>query len=53
MTKYWTRHGASKYKHHRKSFWKFLSQLLGEDAQLQNKALNVTERKTTATATSR
>ena len=30
-----------KYKHHRKSFWKFLSQLLGEDAQLQNKALNI------------
>ena len=41
MTKYLTRHGVSKYKHHRKSFWKFLSQLLGEDAQLQNKALNI------------
>lgn len=30
-----------KYKHHRKSFWNYLSQLLGEDAQLQNKASDI------------
>ena len=24
-----------KYHHHRKSFWKFLSELLGEDAKMQ------------------
>lgn len=30
-----------KYKHHRKSFWKFLSQLLGEDAQTQKGAMDI------------
>lgn len=30
-----------KHKHHRKSFWNFLSQLLGEDAQTQNKAMDI------------
>lgn len=30
-----------KHKHHRKSFWNFLSQLLGEDAQKQNLAMDV------------
>lgn len=30
-----------KHKHHRKSFWKFLSQLLGEDAQTQKKAMDI------------
>jgi predicted metal-dependent hydrolase len=30
-----------KHKHHRKSFWNFLSQLLGEDAKTQNKAMDV------------
>lgn len=30
-----------KYKHHRKSFWNFLSQLLGEDAQTQKGAMDI------------
>ena len=30
-----------KYKHHRKSFWDFLSILLGEDAQTQKKAMDI------------
>ena len=30
-----------KYKHHRKSFWNFLSQLLGEDAKTQNGAMDI------------
>lgn len=29
------------YKHHRKSFWNFLSQLLGEDAQTQKGAMDI------------
>jgi len=29
-----------KYKHHRKSFWNFLSQLLGEDAKTQKGAMD-------------
>ena len=30
-----------KHKHHRKSFWNFLSQLLGEDAQTQKEAMDI------------
>ena len=30
-----------KYKHHRKSFWNFLSQLLGEDAKTQKGAMDI------------
>lgn len=30
-----------KYKHHRKSFWNFLSQLLGEDARTQKGAMDI------------
>lgn len=30
-----------KHKHHRKSFWKFLSQLLGEDAKMQKGAMDI------------
>ena len=30
-----------KHKHHRKSFWNFLSQLLGEDAQTQKEATDI------------
>ena len=30
-----------KHKHHRKSFWIFLSQLLGEDAQKQKEAMDI------------
>ena len=30
-----------KHKHHRKSFWDFLSKLLGEDAQTQKKAMDI------------
>lgn len=30
-----------KHKHHRKSFWNFLSQLLGEDAQKQKDAMDI------------
>ena len=30
-----------RYKHHRKSFWNFLSLLLGEDAQIQKKASDI------------
>lgn len=30
-----------KYKHHRKSFWNFLSQLLGEDARTQKEAMDI------------
>ena len=30
-----------KYKHHRKSFWNFLSQLLEEDAQTQKGAMDI------------
>lgn len=30
-----------KYKHHRKSFWNFLSQLLGEDARMQKGAMDI------------
>ena len=29
------------YKHHRKSFWNFLSQLLGEDARMQKGAMDI------------
>ena len=30
-----------KHKHHRKSFWNFLSQLLGEDARTQKEAMDI------------
>lgn len=30
-----------KYKHHRKSFWNFFSQLLGEDARMQKGAMDI------------
>lgn len=30
-----------KHKHHRKSFWNFLSQLLGEDAEMQKRAMDL------------
>ena len=30
-----------KHKHHKKSFWNFLSQLLGEDARMQNGAMDI------------
>lgn len=30
-----------KHKHHRKSFWNFLSQLLGEDAKTQKEAMDI------------
>ena len=30
-----------KHHHHRKSFWDFLSQLLGEDAQTQKEAMEI------------
>lgn len=30
-----------KHKHHRKSFWNFLSQLLGEDAEMQKRAMDI------------
>lgn len=30
-----------KYKHHRKTFWNFLSQLLGEDARMQKGAMDI------------
>lgn len=30
-----------KYKHHRKSFWNFLSQLLGENARTQKEAMDI------------
>lgn len=30
-----------KYKHHRKSFWNFLSKLLGEDSETQKQAMDV------------
>lgn len=30
-----------KHKHHRKPFWDFLSQLLGEDAQTQKEAMEI------------
>lgn len=30
-----------KHKHHRKSFWKFLTQLLGEDAEMQKRAMDL------------
>ena len=30
-----------KYKHHRKTFWNFLSQLLGEDPRMQKGAMDI------------
>jgi predicted metal-dependent hydrolase len=30
-----------KHKHHRKSFWNFLSQLLGEDSRTQKEAMDI------------